>query len=513
MTQPAPQDLACARCRRPLRLTTKSAPESEATGRGRVLVAARKWPDGHLCSGCYAKACETYGVCGGCGVDRLLPGIGEDGESLCTDCAGGIGDFTCTRCGLEGWRHYAGICGRCVLAERLTVILDDGTGAVRPELVAFFDSVVAMSRPRSGILWLTKPHVPPILHALAQGKVPLTHDGLSTLSPWRSVIYVRDLLIGCGTLPPVDRFLFLFEQWLPGWLETIPDLEQRKTLHRFATWHVLRQLRATAAKEPVGHYRNQLARAGLRQAALFLTGMADHGRELHQCTQADVDRWFAEATPTNRNTVRPFLRWAVRGRHTPPLRLPATVSKAPAPISQQQRIALIRRIHAGHDMDLTERVIALLILLYAQPLPRILRLAIDDVIRDGDEVLLRLGDPPVHVPEPFAEILTSYLTSRSNLTTATNPGSRLLFPGRRSGQALHPTSVRLRLHRLGIPNLNGRSRAIRELLLQAPPAVVAGMLGYAPSSAELIAAQAGSTWKRYAAGDHTRTREPLPPIN
>ena len=478
-----------------------------------MLVAIRRWPDGYLCSGCYAKACETYGVCAGCAIDRLLPGIGADGDSLCTDCAGGIGDFTCTRCGTEGWRHYAGICGRNVLAERLTAILDDGTGAVRPELVPFFDSVVAMSRPRSGILWLTKPHVPPILRALAQGDVPLTHDGLSTLSPWRSVIYVRDLLVGCGTLPPVDRFLFLFEQWLPGWLESVADLEQRKTLHRFATWHVLRQLRATAAKEPIGHYRNQLARASLRQAAVFLTYLADYGRDLSQCTQADVDRWCAEATTTHRNTLRPFLTWAIRGRHTPTLRLPAAVSKAPRVISQRQRIVLIRRIHTGHDMDLAERVIALLILLYAQTLPRILRLTIDDIIRDGTQVLIRLGDPPVHVPEPFAEVLTTYLTSRSNLTTATNPGSRLLFPGRRSGQALHPTSVRRRLHRQSIPNLNGRSRAIRELFLQAPPSVVAGMLGYAAASAETIAAQAGTTWKRYAAGDHTRTRQPLPPAD
>lgn len=245
------------------------------------------------------------------------------------------------------------------------------------------------------------------------------------------MIYVRDLLIGCGTLPPVDRFLFLFEQWLPSWLETVADLEQRKTLHRFATWHVLRRLRATAAKEPIGHYRNQLARAGLRQAAVFLTDLADNGRELGQCTQADVDRWFAEATTTHRNLLRPFLTWAIRGRHMPSLRLPTTVSKAPALIGQRQRIALIRRIHAGQDMDLTERVIALLILLYAQSLPRILRLTIDDIIRDGDEVLIRLGNPAIHVPEPFAEVLTRYLTSRSNLTTATNPDSRLLFPGRR----------------------------------------------------------------------------------
>lgn len=91
-----------------------------------------------------------------------------------------------------------------------------------------------MSRPRSGILWLSKPHVPPILRALARGEVPLTHDGLSALSPWRSVVHIRDLLIDCAILPPVDRFLFLFEQWLRCWLDDIDDSEHRKLLHRLA---------------------------------------------------------------------------------------------------------------------------------------------------------------------------------------------------------------------------------------------------------------------------------------
>ena len=79
-----------------------------------------------------------------------------------------------------------------------------------------------MDRPRSGILWLSKPHVGPILQALAHGQVPLTHEGIATLQPWRSAIHVRDLLVAAGILPPVDRFLFLFEQWLPDWLAQIP---------------------------------------------------------------------------------------------------------------------------------------------------------------------------------------------------------------------------------------------------------------------------------------------------
>ena len=471
-------------------------------------MVSRRWPEGWICSGCYARACETYGVCAGCGADRLLPGIGPDQERVCTDCAGGLGDFTCTRCGQEGWRHLAGICGRCVLTDRLAQALDDGTGRVRPELVPLFDQVRAMSRPRSGILWLTKPHVPPILRAIAHGEVPLTHEGLSTLTPWRSVIYVRDLLISCGVLPPIDRFLFLFEQWLPGWLEEVPDDEHRKILHRFATWHLLRRLRSAAATAPVGHYRSQLARAHLRQAAAFLLYLSSRATTLAECTQADLDHWHAHAPRTQRQTLRPFLRWALGARQTPSLKVPPIPTKAPAPISQQQRVQLIRRIHSGQGIDLADRILALLILLYAQPLTRIARLRIDDVIRDGDHTLLRLGDPPVPVPAPFDDLLTTYVASRSNLTTATNRHSRWLFPGRRADQPLHPTSMRLRLQRLEIPNLNGRSRAIRELLLQAPPAVVARMLGYDTQHAEQLAIEAGTTWTRYATGDHATTRTP-----
>ena len=142
----APDGLACARCRRPVRHPT--ATPSPPHLRGKVLTTIRSWPEGPICSGCYAKACETYGVCDGCGVDRLLPGIGPGGQRWCTDCAGGIGDFTCTRCGQEGWKHYKGVCSRCVLRDRLATALDDGCGRIRPELQPLFDHVVALDLSR-----------------------------------------------------------------------------------------------------------------------------------------------------------------------------------------------------------------------------------------------------------------------------------------------------------------------------------------------------------------------------
>ena len=476
-------------------------------------MAARRWPDGYVCSGCFAVACETYGHCVRCGVHRLLPGIGDNGDHLCTDCAGGLGDFTCQRCGEEGWREQVGTCSRCVLRDRMTAALDDGSGRIRLDLAPFFDMVCAMSRPRSGILWLTKPHVPPILRALSQGEVPLTHAGLSTLTPWRSVIYVRDLLVASGVLPPVDRFLFLFEQWLTAWLAGVEDMEHRSLLTQFANWHVLRQLRDVAEHTSVGPYRNVNARCQLRRAAAFLHYLAASDRGLRDCGQADLERWFAIASRAERDQVRPFLTWAIRRHIVVGVHLPPTIRNGVAPITHQRRLELIRRIHDDDSIPLQDRVVGLLILLYAQPLIKITRLTVADLKiaeptpdPDADttacqemEVRLRLGAEAVPIIPPFSNLLLAHVTRRSNQTTATNPASTLLFPGRRAGQPIHPGSLRLRLQRLGIPNLNGRTRAIRDLLLQAPPAVIALLLGYDPGRAEVIAAEVGAVWSRYPA--------------
>jgi hypothetical protein len=499
--------LACVRCRRPLRRATRHQVGPDP--RGRVWVAFKRWPEGWVCSGCYAAACETYGLCGACGRDRLLPGIGADGRRRCTDCAG-LGNFTCSRCREEGWLHSRGaVCGRCVLKDRLAVALDDGTGRVRPELVPIFDLVVSMERPRAGILWLSRAYVPPLLRALAQGEVPLTHEGIATLSPVGSATYVRDLLVSAQVLAPVDRFLFGFEQWLPAWLDQIADPDHRQLLHAYANWRLLRDLRAISADGPIGHYRDQIARRRLRVAASFLSFL--HGRcfLLAGCTQPALDEWFAQATAADRALQRHFLRWARETQRMPMLQLPLITANTPTPITQQERLEWIRRIYAGEGMDLTERVVALLVLLYAQPLTKVARLTVDDITVVDGQMLLRLGDPPAPVPPPFDDLLSQHLAARPNLMTATNPNSRWLFPGRRAGEPMHPTTFRLRFQKLGIPNLTGRSRALRAMLLQAPPAVVAGMLGYRPDKAEEIARGAGATWKRYAAGSHDRSRLPI----
>ncbi|OIJ94547.1 hypothetical protein BIV24_10320 [Streptomyces colonosanans] len=79
-----------------------------------------------------------------------------------------------------------------------------------------------MRRPWGGLTWTSHSHVQRNLQALARGEVPLTHDGLSQLTPWRSVAYLRDLLMQSGVLPPADRQLLLFQRWLA---EKLPALD------------------------------------------------------------------------------------------------------------------------------------------------------------------------------------------------------------------------------------------------------------------------------------------------
>ncbi|WP_337825184.1 hypothetical protein [Amycolatopsis sp. A1MSW2902] len=148
----------------------------------------------------------------------------------------------------------------------------------------------------------------------------------------------------------------------------------------------------------------------------------------------------------------------------------------------------------------------MIVLLYAQRLSRIVQLTVNDVICDGDQALLRLGDPPSPVPAPFAALLFEWIGKRDNMNTATNPNSRWLFPGRRAGQPMHSESLAALVNDLGVPTTTGRTSAILQHVLDMPAPVVAHALGYHHITATRIATQAGVTWSRYAPGDHSPLR-------
>jgi hypothetical protein len=188
----------------------------------------------------------------------------------------------------------------------------------------------------------------------------------------------------------------------------------------------------------------------------------------------------------------------------PQLDISVPPAPRPAPITRAHRLDLIRRMLGDEHIPLRTRVLAIILLLYAQPVSRITRLTTGDVSRDGAHTLLRLGDPPTPVPEPFAALLHRYAQTRTNMNTAANPVAGWLFPGRRPGEPMTPGAIVGILRRAGVPPLSSRTGALRQLLVDAPAPVVADMLGYAHTTAAVHAADAGGPWSRYAAGDHSR---------
>ncbi|WP_326809790.1 hypothetical protein OIE62_40150 [Streptomyces scopuliridis] len=138
----------------------------------------------------------------------------------------------------------------------------------------------------------------------------------------------------------------------------------------------------------------------------------------------DIDAWFAENTEHARTCLRAFLNWAMQGRrcrHS--LAIPARKVARQAALSEDEPLAALGRLLTDTEMPMRLRVAGVIVLLYAQPLSCVVQLTIDDVIRDGNAVLLRLGEPPSPVPAPVAALLLEHITNRGK-NTATNPASR-----------------------------------------------------------------------------------------
>lgn len=347
---------------------------------------AGTWPDGYVCRTCSDRAVRTRGICPGCGQDRALPGLRPDDRApICTTCAGFSQTFDCSRCGFEGKLLGGRLCERCTLTDRLTALLDDGTGRIRPTLVPLFDLLVAMDKPRSRLAWLEMRRGQPgnasqLLRRLGLGEIPLTHDAFHELQPWRAAAHLEELLMMCGVLPAGDKLLCSFQRWLPGHLASIDDPEHAKTIKLYATWRVLPRLRARAERSHITPSVRRFAAEQIKHATAFLHWLGERNTNLASCGQIDIDAWWAENTEHGRTCLRAFLNWAIQSRRCPrSLSIPAMKVSRRAALSDDERLDALGRLLTDTKTPMRLRVAGVIVLLYAQPVSRIVRLTLDDV--------------------------------------------------------------------------------------------------------------------------------------
>jgi hypothetical protein len=313
-------------------------------------------------------------------------------------------------------------------------------------------------------------------------------------------------------LPPRDEHLAQFEPWLATKLDTIDSPAVRGPVEQFATWHHLRRLRSESKPGQGTDGPKRAAKQEITETIKFLTWLEQtHDRTASACSQQDVDDYLASG-PTTRHLVRTFFVWAKRSKINTSVTIEHRQAKTTPTITQHQRLAWLKELLAGDSESLPYRIAGILLLLYAQPLTKIASLQTTAVIRVDGETRIALGKEPTPVPEPFATQLHHHLYNRPNQrTTGGAVGTPWLFPSNRPGRHLDPQSIMMRLRWLGINLLGSRNTALRKLVSQIPPPIVAEMLGYSDQVTQRHAAEAGNTWMQYASLAPDRTTAPNKP--
>ena len=515
----------CARCKdRQLGICTQCGRQAPLYGvRQRVALRCGRCWDRHSgkCPRCGLKAplldqdgsmaCERcYSVrvrtCGTCGETRRIKvrGRGDDpdicercwrisrnAKLLSASCRIRLPwSFGCRDCGVVG-RRVRGRCPACALPARVDELFP---GSPLRQIL------VAARSPRAVLGWIERHRS--LLETLHAADRPLSHQALDDLPSRRSVEWLRAALLATGLLPERERYAADLERWARPIIKEFPAPDDRVLLSEFVQWRLAMALRRRAAQYRLTYDALSLAKTRFTMATVFLQWLHDHQLALAKCTQADVDTFIVEH-PRARPHLDVLLRWGSRRELCEEL-VGRRIRGGPAPrmVSVSERWSMLERLLDDESLDPRDRVAGCLVLLYAQPLTRLLALRTEHVIMtgdDGERAFLRLGSDAVEVPPKLARLIAQLLLRRASPCALSLPPSPWLFPGLKPGQALSDVQLKVRLNKLGIPPRAMRRRALMHLAQRLDPPVLAPLLGFSPTTMALWFEHAGRNFSGYVA--------------
>ncbi|MCR8897477.1 hypothetical protein NWF34_11015 [Gordonia sp. GONU] len=407
--------------------------------------------------------------------------------------------MTCTRCGDQDEPYRKGLCARCCLTSDLNALLTPpDSDAVANELRPLLDALTGQDNPRSAIIWLRNPDVLDLLTGITAGRYPITHVTFADHASPRAARHLRDLLVKCGILTPYDRNLDRFTSWIDTKLATTPILQAHDVIARFATWNHLRKLRTRAEQGPLSEGPILNAKQEITVAIDFVNWLQRNGIELASTTQADIDHWITTG-PSTRSTAMMFVKWCIRHQHLPAdLVFPRRQVRQSPITDDRQRYARLAETLRRPDTPTWVKAATVLLLICAQPVTRIAAIRLEAITHSDNGVInIEFGETPVKIPTTLAAPITELLRRRPHMKTAANQTSAWLFPGRTPGQHVNPQALMKHLRANGIELRGARNSAMRELLRDIPPAIVADQFGFHPGTTERHALGTGTGWSAY----------------
>ncbi|WP_067509321.1 hypothetical protein [Nocardia puris] len=399
-----------------------------------------------------------------------------------------------------------GNCQRCVCIAHLHTLLGDDSGII-DRLEPVFTALVR-SDADSTLNYLEYRGGYQLLKQLREDGRPITHELLDEFRAQRALRPLRDALVCAGLLEPRDEILCALTEKLDETLATIADSDEQRLLRSYTNWRLLRRLRAQSGTRPLTQAQAVYARSKLNRAIGLLEVAHQLGGRLEDLTQHDIDEW--QARDRSANLARDFVSWATERHHC---RRGLVVAAHPRPqppsgISDDHRWHLVRSLLHDTTIDRCDRFAGLLLLLFAQPAGRVVRLRTDAISQriDGRHVCLALGSEPIELPPPLDELALDLVVNRyrGRAALARVTDHDWLFPGLRAGTPMSSHHLNGRLKRLGISAQTARNTALMDLASHLPAAVLSALLGLDVVTAQGWIAEVGQR-RSYAAALAQRT--------
>ena len=507
------------------------------TACGQLRAVATRNGVGPLCQTCLPRATRPCSRCGSIAPIHSRRG----GEAVCSTCAhqpqrvcprcryprlhetrdpgcprcGTTEAVRCAMCGDDRFAFRVGArgCLRCRLHRHVDRLTEGADPARTAQLRPFLDALRQAEDPRAAIDWIGKRRAGPAVVAdLLHARVSVSHETLdvaggSHTSP--GVEYLRQLLTDSAVLPVRSEQFSRVERTIARRLAICP-VPTRAVLQRYATWQVLPKARRRVRSGPEGAGSAAAALAKFVTAQVFCSWIEARGAELGHLDQALVDTFVAEH-PRRADGLATFTTWAAHQHLAPAVRVERRPSSFPATFAPAD-VQLIgaRACLTDDTIPARDRLAGALLLLYGQPLSRIARLRRADLDLTAVGVAVRLGQTPLALPEPLAQ-LARQIAHEPPPTPGVARGfvtdSPWLFPGRPPSRPLNAHSLRRRLSRLFTVS---HARAVRNTALitlarDVLPVVLADLLGLSIGTAEQWHQLAGGRWATYAGSADPRT--------
>jgi len=343
---------------------------------------------------------------------------------------------------------------------------------------------------KSTLNWLAKSHGALTLRRMLMGELAIDHEALDERDTGQSTAYLRSWLVEAGILEPRDERLARFHRWADAQIAAVDEHPDRTHLAAYARWKLGPELARKLASANARASTHRHAYGKLRIAINLTGAMHAKGLSLPQMRQSQIEEWITIA-PSRALRARAFLEWATENGITPALHIARPPARSSAtPTDQATRLHQVSLLlDSPSAIEPSARIAGCLLLIYGQPITRIVTLRTDDVDTTHKTVRLTFGREPIELPPRLGELL-------GDARQAAN--GQWLLPGAKPGSHIGPERTRRRLRELHIYPSSSRPAALLALAASVPAPILSELLGYSDDTASHWRRAAGGDWARYA---------------